>query len=116
SGNDLIYVPRNTSEMNFVSNKVKVGTDSVIYTPAQQAAAWDAFISQDAYLKERRGGYAQRNAVFLPMLYRADLSISQDFGRSIAGQPSRLQIRRDILKGNHLPHPHWGGGLGFVTN
>ena len=116
SGNDLIYVPRNTSEMNFVSNKVKVGTDSVIYTPAQQAAAWDAFISQDAYLNGRRGGYAQRNAVFLPMLYRADLSISQDVGRSIAGQPNRLQIRFDILNVTNLLDHDWGVGQGFVTN
>jgi len=114
--NDLIYIPRNTSEMNFVSNRVIVGKDTTIYTPAQQVAAWDAFISQDPYLRNRRGGYAQRNAVFLPMVYRADLSISQDFGRSIAGQPNRLQVRLDILNVTNLLDHNWGVGQGFVTN
>ena len=114
--NDLIYIPRNTSEMNFVSNRVIVGKDTTIYTPAQQVAAWDAFISQDPYLRNRRGGYAQRNAVFLPMVYRADLSISQDVGRSIAGQPNRLQVRLDILNVTNLLDHNWGVGQGFVTN
>jgi Carboxypeptidase regulatory-like domain len=111
SGNDLIYVPRNTSEMNFVSETVSGTT----YTPAQQAAAWDAFISQDSYLSSRRGGYAQRNAVFLPMVYRADVSISQDVGTSIAGRPHRLQIRLDILNVTNFLDHNWGVSQGFVT-
>ncbi|OLC74477.1 MAG: TonB-dependent receptor [Gemmatimonadetes bacterium 13_1_40CM_4_69_8] len=115
SGNDLIYVPRNTSEMNFVSNTVVVGKDTTIYTPAQQAAAWEAFINQDSYLTLRRGAYAQRNAVFLPMVYRADMSISQDVGRSIAGRPNRLQVRLDILNVTNLLDHDWGVAQGFVT-
>src|SRR5207302_309776 len=87
--NDLIYIPRNTSEMNFVSNRVIVGKDTTIYTPAQQVAAWDAFISHDPYLSNRRAGHAQRNAVFLPMVSRAALSISQDARRSPARPPHR---------------------------
>ncbi|PYP21370.1 MAG: TonB-dependent receptor, partial [Gemmatimonadetes bacterium] len=86
SNNDLIYVPRNTSEMNFTTLTVGICPACTVYTPAQQAAAWEAFINQDSYLTSRRGGYAQRNAVFLPMVYRADMSISQDVGRSIAGR------------------------------
>jgi hypothetical protein len=116
SGNDLIYVPRNMSEMNFVP--LTVGTcpaACTIYTPAQQAAAWEAFINQDSYLTSRRGGYAQRNAVFLPMVYRADMSISQDVGTSIAGRPNRLQIRLDILNVTNLLHHDWGVAQGFVT-
>jgi len=113
--NDLIYIPRDTSEMRFVSNRVIVGTDTTIYTPAQQAAAWDAFISQDPYLSKHRGEYAQRNAVFRPMVYRADLSISQDVGRSIAGRPHRVQIRLDILNVTNLIHNDWGVSQGFVT-
>jgi hypothetical protein len=97
--------------MNFVP--LTVGTTT--YTAAQQAAAWDAFINQDAYLSKRRGGYAQRNAVFLPMVYRADMSISQDVGRDIAGQPNQLQIRLDILNVTNLLKHDWGVGQGFVT-
>src|SRR5256885_8753067 len=86
------------------------------YTAAQEAVAWDAFITQDAYLSQRRGGYAERNAVFLPMVYRADMSISQDVGRSIAGRPNRLQIRLDILNVTNLLDKDWGVSQGFVTN
>src|SRR2546429_7749546 len=116
SGNDLIYVPRNTSEMNFVPDTVRSGANTTIYSPGQQTAAWEAFINQDAYLSSRRGGYAERNAVFLPMVYRADMSISQDVGRSIAGRPNRLQIRLDILNVTNLLDHDWGVSQGFVTN
>jgi len=111
NNNDLIYVPRNTREMNFVP--LTVG--STTYTPAQQAAAWDAFITQDSYLNKRRGGYAERNAVFRPMVYRADLSISQDVGRSIGGRPNRLQIRLDILNVTNLLDHNWGVSQNFVS-
>ncbi len=115
TSNDLIYVPRNTSEMNFVTLTVGTCPACTIYTPAQQAAAWDAFINQDSYLSKRRGGYAERNAVFLPMVYRADMSISQDVGRSIAGRPNQLQVRLDILNVTNLISKDWGVGQGFVT-
>jgi hypothetical protein len=119
ASNDLIYVPRNQSEMNFVTLNAGTGTcpgpTCVVYTPAQQAAAWDAFIDQDEYLSKRRGGYAERNAVFLPMVYRADMSISQDVGRTIAGRPNQLQIRLDILNVTNLLDKDWGVGQGFVT-
>lgn len=110
ASNDLIYVARNTSDMNFVPI-----TGATPFTAAQQAAAWDAFIDQDAYLSKRRGGYAERNAVFLPMVYRADLSISQDLGRTIAGLPNQLQIRLDILNFTNMLDKDWGVGQGFIT-
>ena len=59
--------------------------------------------------------YAQRNAVFLPMVYRADVSISQDVGTSVAGRPNRVQIRLDILNLTNLLHHDWGVAQGFVT-
>src|SRR5438552_2130421 len=114
-GNDLIYVPRNTSEMNFVSDTVGKCPACTVYTPAQQATAWDAFINQDPYLRTRRGAYAERNAVFLPMVYRADMSISQDVGRSIGGRPNRVQIRLDILNVTNLLDHNWGVAQDFVT-
>ncbi|HVH08210.1 MAG TPA: carboxypeptidase regulatory-like domain-containing protein [Gemmatimonadales bacterium] len=110
-GNDLIYVARDTSEMNFVPLTV-AGTT---YTRAQQQAAWNAFIEQDDYLRTRRGGYAERNAVFLPMVYRADLTISQDVGERVAGRPQRLQIRLDIVNLTNLLHNDWGVSQNFVT-
>ena len=73
--NDLYYIARDQSEMNF--QPFSVGTR--LYTAAEQAAAWDAYISQDSYLSEHRGEYAQRGAIFLPMVHRLDFSVNQDF-------------------------------------
>jgi Carboxypeptidase regulatory-like domain len=109
--NDLIYIPRNTSEMNFLDETV----GGTLFTAAQQAAAWDAFINQDPYLSKHRGQYAERNGVFLPMVWRADMSLSQDVGRRIAGRQNRLQIRLDILNVTNLINKNWGVAQGFVT-
>jgi hypothetical protein len=104
SGNDLIYIPRDVSEMNFKPLTVSGRT----YTAADQAAAFEQLIQADNYLKSRRGQYAERNAVFLPMAHRTDLSISQDLFANLGGRRHSGQIRLDITNfGNLLSH-EWG--------
>src|SRR5260370_9927078 len=96
SGNDLIYIPRNTSEMNFVRKFVRfsnIPADTMVWTPAPPVAAWDEFINQDPYLKNHRGEYAPRNAIFLPVVARADPSVSHDISRNIGGKGNSLNIR-----------------------
>ena len=115
NGNDLIYIPRNQGEMNFVANRVIVAPDTVNYTPAQQAAAWDAYINQDPYLSKHRGQYVERNGIILPMVFRADLSISQDISRRLGDNANNLQIRFDILNFTNLISSDWGGSQGFVN-
>ena len=116
TNNDLIYIPNNTAEMNFLPLTVGTGPSAVTYTPAQQAAAWNAFINQDPYLSQHRGQYAERNGVFLPIVTRADMSFSQDVGRRIAGRSNRIQIRLDVLNVTNLINKQWGVAQGFVTN
>ena len=67
NGNDLIYIPRDTSEMNFQT----FTAGGITFTADQQAAAFEAYIAQDKYLSAHRGEYAQRGAVFLPLVHRA---------------------------------------------
>ena len=81
TSNDLLYVPRDQSEMNFQA--FTSGTRT--FTAAEQAAAWDAYISQDAYLSQHRGEYAKKYAVFLPMVNKMDLSVSQDIFKNLWG-------------------------------
>ena len=85
-------------------------TGGVTYTPEQQAAAWEAYIAQDPYLKEHRGEYAVRNAVFLPMVYKTDLSISQDVFTNFWGKRHTLQFRADVLNFANLLNKDWGVG------
>jgi len=102
--NDLVYIPRNTSEMNFV----QFTQNNITYTAAQQAAAFDAYINQDPYLKDHRGEYAVRGAVFLPFYNRVDLSLTQDVFKSIAGRRHAGQIRLDITNFGNLLNNNWG--------
>ena len=108
NGNDLIYIPKNVSEVRFKPLSVVNGTVTTIYTEAQQQQAFDSYINQDKYLSSRRGQYAQRNAAVLPMLHRLDLSVSQDFFITIAGKKNSFQFRADILNFTNLLNKNWG--------
>jgi hypothetical protein len=106
TSNDLIYIPRNTSEMNFVT----FSSGGTTFTSADQAAAWDAYIAQDKYLRKHRGQYAERNAIFFPMVKRMDLSFAQDLSHNVAGQRHGFQFRIDILNFGNLLNHNWGVG------
>ncbi|HUR34359.1 MAG TPA: carboxypeptidase regulatory-like domain-containing protein [Vicinamibacterales bacterium] len=109
SNNDLIYIPRNTSEMNFTSFTT-TGATGRTYTAAEQAAAFEAYIGQDPYLSKHRGEYAQRNGMIMPIVKRMDLSLSQEvFGR-VRGSRHSGQIRFDITNFGNLVNHNWGVG------
>jgi hypothetical protein len=112
TSNDLIYIPRNTSEMNFQT----FTTGGVTYTAEQQAAAWETFIQADDYLRTHRGQYAQRNAVFLPLVKRLDLSVGQDVFKDIGGSRQRFQFRVDIINFGNLLNKNWGVSQRLVSN
>jgi hypothetical protein len=110
--NDLIYIPRDQSEMNFQTFSQSGRT----YTAADQAAAWDAYISADEYLSTRRGQYAERGGVFLPFVNRMDLSLAQDLFTNIAGTRHSLQFRVDVLNVGNLLNKDWGVAQRLVSN
>ena len=51
----------------------------------------DAYIAQDSYLSKHRGEYAERGAVFLPLVKRMDFSVSQDIFGSFGGRGTRAR-------------------------
>ncbi len=112
TGNDLIYIPSNTGEMNFTA----FTTGGVTYTADQQAAAWESYIAQDEYLSAHRGEYSVRNAVFLPFMKRMDLSISQDVFKSIGGTRQRFQFRADFINFGNLLNKNWGVSQRLISN
>ncbi len=112
TSNDLIFIPRSTSEMNFQT----FTQSGITFTAAQQAAAWEAYINQDRYLRMNRGKYVQRGAVFLPAVTRADLSISQDLFRSLRGRRHSLQARLDVANVGNLINKNWGVGQRLISN
>jgi hypothetical protein len=106
AANDLIYIPRDTSEMNFKP----LTTGGKTFTADQQAAAFQAYIQQDSYLSSHRGQYAERNAVFYPIVTRLDLSVVQDVFHSLGGHRHSGQVRLDILNFGNLVNHNWGVG------
>jgi len=110
--NDLLYIPRDVSEMNFASfacNAATCGTARTV-TPAEQAAAFEAFIQQDEYMRSHRGQNAVRNALFFPVVKRADFSISQEIFTDIVGRRNSLQVRADIVNFGNFLNKDWGVG------
>jgi hypothetical protein len=111
TGNDLIYVPRDQSETNFQT----FTSGGHTYTAAEQAAAWDAYINQDAYLSTRRGQYAERNGVTYPMVFRLDFSVAQDLFKDLGGARHTLTFRADFLNFSNLLNHDWGVGQRLVN-
>lgn len=115
NNNDLIYIPRTASELKFVPITVSSSNQTVVFTPEQQAAAFEAYIQQDEYLRSRRGQYAERNGAVQPWIFQADLSFIQEFYLTFKGKRNTFQVRADILNVGNLISDNWGVG-DFVNN
>ncbi len=97
--NALIYVPRNSSEINFSGDA------------AEQARQWQLlnfFIENDDYLRDRRGDYAERNASRGPWNHVVDLKFLQDFYMNVGGKKHTLQFSIDIFNFTNLLNEDWG--------
>ena len=115
--NDLIYVPNSASEMTFASLTVGSGATAQTFTPAQQQAAYDAYIDNNSYLKTRRGGYAERNGGAFPWLNRFNFSLVQEVYFKVGPKQMKntLQFRFDILNAGNMLNNKWGVGTISTT-
>ncbi|RAJ96017.1 carboxypeptidase family protein [Larkinella arboricola] len=118
NSNDLMYVPRNASELTFTPLTVGTGASAVTYSPEQQAAAFESYIESNKYLKTRRGQYAERNGGQYPWLTRFDLSVVQEFYVAVGnkGKRNTIQLRADILNFANLLNNGWGLGNALTAS
>lgn len=115
NGNDLMFIPNRAADMRFLPITQGTGANQVtLFTPEQQAAAFDAYIEQDAYLKGRRGKYAERNGALLPWITTLDLSFAQDFFINVGGSRNTLQLRLDCFNFTNLINKNWGVGQSVI--
>jgi outer membrane receptor protein involved in Fe transport len=110
-GNDLIYVPKDASEIKLID--LKRGTETL--TAAQQWANLDTYINQDEYLSTRRGQYAERNGAFGPKRGQLDISVKQDFYVKVAGKRNTIQISADIFNSTNQVFQNTNRSLGLLT-
>lgn len=110
TNNDLIYIPRDLSEMNFETYTSSGRT----FTAIDQAVAWNQYIENDESLRRNRGEYAERGSAQLPMVFRADLSVVQEVFANFLGKRNSLQFRVDVINFGNLLNKDWGVGDKFT--
>lgn len=95
----LIYIPAEQSDIVFADAA----------TADQQWAALDAYIKNDPYLSENRGGYADKNESRLPFSSIMDFRLLQDFYLKMSnGKTNTLQFSFDIYNVGNLINGSWG--------
>ncbi len=109
SRNDLVYVPRDASEISFV--ETTDGNGNTI-TPDQQWQSLNNYINGIDYLNEQRGDYVERNGAKTPWNHQLDMKI--EFGRNLI-KNDRLSLSLDVFNVLNLMNRDWGR-LVFVPN
>ena len=97
---DLIYVPKNASEITFVQNGA--------FTPQQQSDAFFAFVAQDKYLSKKQGQTVDRNGAKFPWFSNLDLRILQDILPLTKHRNYGLQISLDVENFTNMLNNDWG--------
>lgn len=96
--NDLIYIPTpgELETYRFTGD---------LAAQERQRDAFENYIAQDNYLKDRRGEYAERYAILSPWYSRLDVRVLQDL--ALVGAQS-VQLSVDILNFGNLLNSNWG--------
>jgi len=92
----LVYIPKRGETSSFILDQ-------------GQAAAFDAFVDGDKYLKTRRGQFTERNGARTPWNVQADFRFSQDI--IVAGSGAKKQtltFTYDIVNLTNLLNKNWG--------
>lgn len=92
--NDLMYIPKDDSEIKFVSEEDRV-------------AFWE-FVNQDSYLKNHKGEYAEAYAARAPWVHRFDFRLMEDFEFKVGKTKHNLQVSFDIMNVGNLINSKWG--------
>ncbi len=103
---DLMYIPRDASEIVFVNQTASTGVTAA--TARQQSDAFFQFVENSPYLSKRRGQYAGRNEATLPWFDRVDFKILQDVFTNIGKQKNTIQVSLDILNFTNFLNSKWG--------
>jgi hypothetical protein len=105
TGNDLIYIPENQSDINLVPYEDENGQT---ISPEEQWNKLNSFIEQDDYLKEHRGEIAERFGAVNPWWWNIDFRFMQDFAFVLGSMRHTFQLSVDILNLPNLLSSEWG--------
>ncbi|MGB4776685.1 MAG: TonB-dependent receptor [Daejeonella sp.] len=105
--NDLIYVPKDPSEITFLPLTVGSGATAKTYTAQEQSDIFFAYIEQDEYLKTRKGQYAERNGAQFPWRNQVDFKFVQEVFKN-AKTKNSFQFTWDVFNLGNLLNKDWG--------
>jgi len=94
----LLYIPQAADAINYFRDNKGVSAE-------QQAAAFNAYIDGDKYLRNRRGQFTERNAGRTPWNVQADLHFAQEYH---FGGKQFITFTVDIVNLTHLVNSSWG--------
>lgn len=103
--NDLIYIPRDQSEINF---EPYVDENGNSVSADEQWNQFNALIEQDSYLSSHRGEIAERFGLINEWWWNIDLRILQDFSLISGNTKHTFQISFDLLNLPNLLNSSWG--------
>lgn len=105
---DLIYIPKDPSEITFANRPASASTNGVAYTAQQQSDLFFAYINQDKYLRAHKGQYAERNGAQLPWRNQFDVRLLQDLFTNVGKKRNTVQFSLDIFNFANLLNSKWG--------
>ncbi len=91
---DLMYIPASKDEIRFVSE-------------ADETAYW-SFASQDKYLTDHAGEYAEAYAARAPWVHIFDLRVAQDFYVGKGRNTNKLQFEASFSNIGNMLNSSWG--------
>lgn len=104
NGNDLIYIPKDPSEITFTSATYS----GVTYSAQQQNDLFFNYIKQDKYLRTHMGQYMERNGGEYPWRNQVDVKFMQDAFINIGKKRNTFQFSLDIFNFGNLLNSNWG--------
>ncbi len=110
SRNDIIYVPRDASEINLID--IVDASGNVTVSATEQWQRLNAFIERDPYLRERRGQVAERNGARTPWNHELDMKL--EYGLALKNG-DKISLSVDVLNVFNFINKDWGR-LVFVPN
>ena len=110
---DLMYIPRNASEIQFAPLTLSNGTT---YTAQQQSDAFFKYVEQDKYLRKHKGQNAERNGALYPWFNRVDLNFQQEVFKNIGKYKNTLQFNVSVVNFLNLINHDWGIRKLYVVN
>ena len=105
-GADLMYIPKNDSEIVFV-NKFDADGNQTVNADNDRADFWK-FMEQDSYLKKHKGEYAEAYSARAPWVHRFDFRWAHDFTLNIGNTKHLLQLSADVENIGNLINSTWG--------